>query len=687
MLSVAAGTYTSGDPAINSESKIQQYSSLIGIVTAIVGNILISIALNIQRYAHLRLGREQEEENRIWNRGKRKHDSYGARNQDDDRNGTDKRALHGDHHTLEEESNEGANETDPLVRSRYSRSSSNSDSTFNASSTTEKQPHDAARKPYLKSPYWWAGILLMTTGEAGNFLAYGFAPASIVSPLGVVALVSNCVIAPFMLKERFRLRDLGGVIVAVAGAVVVVLSARSSERKLGQSEIWDAITRWEFEVYLGVTVAAIIALMWASGRYGEKSILIDLGLVGLFGGYTALSTKGIASLLSYTFWHVVTFPITYLLLAILVFTAFMQIRYVNRALQRFDSTVVIPTQFVLFTLSVIIGSAILYRDFKQATAAQVGKFVGGCALTFLGVYLITSGRAELNDEEESEEEREDGISGLIHNEQDYGSKTTSGNTDESRRESRASSAQQEASGSKHPSFPSLDGAASNPDRSNASVNGTPEYRFRRTSSHSVQAESSMIPDNPWQSSDENLSPSTKQHPGLQATASSPLLPSEAQQTPPERPSTPRAQSHAQPDSPKALRPAMLSRQSMSRIMPGPLLSPLSSPLSAVVADSLRRGNHNSLSRRRNGGNGRGGIGNSNPRQGPRHSVAGGDIPDSSPLKNTTSAGDAESAADDAGEEDMSVSKGRGRSFSVSIGDFFRGKTSRRNSNHDPDDER
>ena len=29
----------------------------------------------------------------------------------------------------------------------------------------------------------------MTIGEAGNFLAYGFAPASIVSPLGVVALV------------------------------------------------------------------------------------------------------------------------------------------------------------------------------------------------------------------------------------------------------------------------------------------------------------------------------------------------------------------------------------------------------------------------------------------------------------------------------------------------------------------
>lgn len=63
----------------------------------------------------------------------------------------------------------------------------------------------------------------------------------------------------------------------------------------------------------------------------------------------------------------------------------MQIRYVNRALQRFDSTQVIPIQFVLFTISVIIGSAVLYRDFESATGDRIGKFVGGCLLTFLGV--------------------------------------------------------------------------------------------------------------------------------------------------------------------------------------------------------------------------------------------------------------------------------------------------------------
>ena len=37
------------------------WSSLIGIVTAIVGNVLISFALNTQRYAHLRLSQDSSE--------------------------------------------------------------------------------------------------------------------------------------------------------------------------------------------------------------------------------------------------------------------------------------------------------------------------------------------------------------------------------------------------------------------------------------------------------------------------------------------------------------------------------------------------------------------------------------------------------------------------------------------------
>lgn len=183
---------------------------------------------------------------------------------------------------------------------------------------------------------------------------------------------------------------------------MVVLSASDSNPKLTPNAIWDLITQWEFETYLGVTCTLIVILMVASNKFGEKTILIDVGLVGLFGGYTALSTKGVSSLLTYSIWRVVTFPITYLLVAVLVLTAVMQVKYINRALQRFNATMVIPTQFVAFTLSVIIGSAILYRDFERQTPEDGIKFGCGCALTFFGVWCITSGRKKDSDSDEED---------------------------------------------------------------------------------------------------------------------------------------------------------------------------------------------------------------------------------------------------------------------------------------------
>jgi hypothetical protein len=50
--------------------------------------------------------------------------------------------------------------------------------------------------------------------------------------------------------------------------------------------------------------------------------------------------------------------------------------------------VVVPTQFVLFNLSAITGSAILYGDFKTAKFHQFVTFIYGCAATFAGVWII-----------------------------------------------------------------------------------------------------------------------------------------------------------------------------------------------------------------------------------------------------------------------------------------------------------
>ncbi|KAH7122576.1 magnesium transporter NIPA-domain-containing protein [Dendryphion nanum] len=592
----------------------ENWSSLIGIITAIVGNILISFALNIQRYAHIRLEREWQEKEK---QRKRRRISYNSRRS---KSSEDRQKLHSNGGSGVAGEGFPATEADPLLPSG-TRSVDAPTNNGRASRLSSVGPEGDAgaeieeeaykQTSYLKSPYWWTGIILMTTGEAGNFLAYGFAPASIVSPLGVVALVSNCMIAPFMLKERFRKRDGLGVLVAVAGAVTVVASASDNNPKLGPDEIWKLITTWEFETYLGITVAVIVALSFASDRFGDKSILIDLGLVGLYGGYTALSTKGVASMLSYTLWRAITFPVTYLLVATLIFTAIMQIKYINRALQRFDATQVIPVQFVLFTLSVILGSAILYRDFKRTSGDDAGKFVGGCAMTFLGVWLITSGRSrDRNEDEDREPEDEDAIN-LI--EERYHDELDGVAEEEEEEEEEAEED---------------DGVVSTRRPSTVRATSPPINIRRRTSTYGTsQSSTPATPpphtSNPW-ADDGRLadSPSTRRAPHLatrHSTLSAPLLPSDevlssnrqatisdpelAPSTNPALPHTPvRGSSEnilnpVTPNTASTLPPRLRRLDTAERLsssartsIPGPLLaSPLSNSLSAMVAD-LKRSN-------------------------------------------------------------------------------------------------
>ena len=42
---------------------------------------------------------------------------------------------------------------------------------------------------YLRDWLWWSGVLTMGVGEACNFIAYAFAPASLVTPLGALSVL------------------------------------------------------------------------------------------------------------------------------------------------------------------------------------------------------------------------------------------------------------------------------------------------------------------------------------------------------------------------------------------------------------------------------------------------------------------------------------------------------------------
>jgi hypothetical protein len=327
-------------------------------------------------------------------------------------------------------------------------------------------------------------------------------------------------------------------------------------------------------------------------------------------------------MLSYTLFKALTFPVTYLLVAILILTAVMQIKYLNRALSRFDSTQVIPTQFVLFTLSVIIGSAILYRDFERTSAEDAGKFVAGCALTFVGVWFITSSRTRDSDEEEGFDIDEDAIhlgteayqgmslrrpsaqAAVDANDEDLpnGTVIIRCRTDDSvdsfpalshtgsfpLHESSSpipTSQPQPASGA--PSVPSTYTEPSSVSEHNWPESGHQTPRKRISLQKLLQPLATIFPHH----APESLQPPAN----VEALHSAPVLSSETCLQP-SSPETPHNISEhdnnhlTTPITPHAADGShLLSRNSLSALVPGPLSAPLSTPLSAIVADSLRRG--------------------------------------------------------------------------------------------------
>ena len=70
--------------------------------------------------------------------------------------------------------------------------------------------HNERNVSYLKLPLWWAGLVCMVSGETGNFIAYGVAPASLVAPIGAIAVILNAMLSHLVLREAGSCKSYAG---------------------------------------------------------------------------------------------------------------------------------------------------------------------------------------------------------------------------------------------------------------------------------------------------------------------------------------------------------------------------------------------------------------------------------------------------------------------------------------------
>ncbi|XP_063735356.1 NIPA-like protein 2 isoform X3 [Eleginops maclovinus] len=113
-------------------------------------------------------------------------------------------------------------------------------------------------KPYYTSGVWWCGVALMGLGELGNFAAYGFAPASLVAPLGCVSVIASAVLSVVFLKETVRASDIVGGTLAITGTYVLVNFAPHTTIHITALLVQYYVMNWHFLLYLVIQQLQVV---------------------------------------------------------------------------------------------------------------------------------------------------------------------------------------------------------------------------------------------------------------------------------------------------------------------------------------------------------------------------------------------------------------------------------------------
>jgi len=282
---------------------------------------------------------------------------------------------------------------------------------ISVSLNTQKYAHNmneldsGGARPYMQLPMWWLGMTLMTLGETGNFLAYAYAPATLVAPLGAVTVISNCILAHYVLKENINSRNVWGVVLAIVGAVFIVTYAPSSDQQLTMDLLEQYMTGKLFVAYMFCLIAVITSLFLTRESHQKRYVVIYVLICSMTGSITVMCVKGVSTALILTFQghNQFIYFVPWMLLVTTIGTILIQMRYLNLAMINFGASEVVPVYYVLFTFWSILGGMVLYKEYHQNCPDANPHcnytlwFLLGCVITFSGVYLITFASKEETD--------------------------------------------------------------------------------------------------------------------------------------------------------------------------------------------------------------------------------------------------------------------------------------------------
>ncbi|KAL6501283.1 hypothetical protein OROHE_024930 [Orobanche hederae] len=245
---------------------------------------------------------------------------------------------------------------------------------------------------YLYEPLWWTGMITMIVGEIANFAAYAFAPAILVTPLGALSIIISAVLAHIILRERLHLFGILGCALCVVGSTTIVLHAPQEREIESVKEVWDLATEPAFVCYAVLVIAIVLILIfYYVPQYGQTHIWFYIGVCSLVGSLSVMSVKalGIALKLTLSGMNQLIYPQTWTFAMVVLVCVLTQMNYLNKeALDTFNTAVVSPIYYVMFTSLTIVASVIMFKDWDRQNPTQIVTEMCGFVTILSGTFLL-----------------------------------------------------------------------------------------------------------------------------------------------------------------------------------------------------------------------------------------------------------------------------------------------------------
>ncbi|KAJ6777653.1 hypothetical protein OIU74_001605 [Salix koriyanagi] len=248
---------------------------------------------------------------------------------------------------------------------------------------------------YLLEPLWWLGMITMIVGEVANFVAYAFAPAVLVTPLGALSIIVSAVLAHFILNEKLHQLGILGCVMCIAGSIVIVIHAPQERPITSVQEIWSMAIQPAFLLYVGsVVVLVFIMIVHFAPQCGHSNVLVFTGICSFMGSLSVMSVKAVGTALKLTFEgnNQLLYPETWFFVLIVATCVITQMNYLNKALDTFNTAVVSPIYYVMFTSLTILASVIMFKDWDGQNVGSIISEICGFIVVLSGTILLHTTR-------------------------------------------------------------------------------------------------------------------------------------------------------------------------------------------------------------------------------------------------------------------------------------------------------